>query len=88
MNDRPEDKTQKYEFNSDKEKDAGEILLYVCSALEEKGYEPVNQIIGYLLSWDPAYITSHKNARDMIRKVDRDELLKVLVKFFVENYNR
>jgi uncharacterized protein (UPF0297 family) len=64
-----------------------EVLLEVYEALIEKGYNPINQIIGYLLSGDPAYIPRHNNARTLIRKVERDELIETLVRFFLEqNY--
>jgi uncharacterized protein (UPF0297 family) len=61
-----------------------ELLRHVYQALEEKGYSPVNQIVGYLLSGDPAYITSHQNARNMIRRLDRDELLEELVTAYLK----
>ncbi|MBZ4669545.1 MAG: IreB family regulatory phosphoprotein, partial [Defluviitaleaceae bacterium] len=60
------------------------ILLSVYAALKEKGYNPVNQIVGYILSGDPTYITSYNNARSMIRKLERDELLEELVKNYLE----
>ncbi|MEA4883450.1 MAG: IreB family regulatory phosphoprotein [Clostridia bacterium] len=59
------------------------ILTEVASALAEKGYNPVNQLVGYLLSGDPTYITSHKNARNLIRKVERDEIIEELVKSYM-----
>ena len=59
------------------------ILTTVYQALQEKGYNPVNQIVGYILSEDPTYITNYKSARAMIRKVDRDELLQTLVKYYL-----
>ena len=61
------------------------VLSTVYTALKEKGYNPVNQIVGYILSGDPTYITSHKNARVIIRKLERDELLDELVTFYLEN---
>ncbi len=72
-------------FNVEKEKitDTREILQEVYTALEEKGYNPINQIVGYLLSGDPAYITSHKNARNLIRKLERDELLEELLRNYI-----
>ncbi|MDW7673159.1 MAG: IreB family regulatory phosphoprotein [Bacillota bacterium] len=66
------------------EADAKEILESVYQALKEKGYNPINQIVGYLLSGDPAYITSHLNARSLIRKLERDDLLEELVKSYLE----
>ena len=59
------------------------ILSSVYQALQEKGYNPINQIVGYILSEDPTYITNHNNARALIRKVDRDELLQTLVKYYL-----
>ncbi len=61
-----------------------EVLLSVHEALREKGYNPINQIVGYLLSGDPAYIPRHKDARNLIRKMERDELIEELVKFYLE----
>jgi uncharacterized protein (UPF0297 family) len=63
---------------------AREILEAVYQALKEKGYNPINQIVGYLLSGDPAYITSHNNARSLIRKLERDDLLEELVKNYLK----
>lgn len=63
--------------------DAKEVLLSVYAALEEKGYNPINQIVGYLLSGDPAYIPRHQDARSMIRKMERDELIEELVKSYL-----
>ncbi len=60
-----------------------EILKEVYEALSEKGYNPVNQIVGYILSGDPTYITSHKGARNLIRQVERDELLEKMVKNYI-----
>ena len=64
--------------------EAKNILLNVSEALKEKGYNPVNQIVGYILSGDPTYITSHKNARNLIRLLERDELLEELVNNYLE----
>ena len=61
------------------------VLKEVCAALTEKGYDPLDQIVGYLLSGDPAYITSHKNARVLIRKLDRDQILEELVRLYLES---
>jgi uncharacterized protein (UPF0297 family) len=63
---------------------ARDVLLRVYESLREKGYNPIYQIVGYLLSGDPAYITSHKNARALIRKLERDELIEELVKSYVD----
>ena len=60
-----------------------EILTVVCQALVEKGYNPINQIVGYIISGDPTYITGHNNARTLIRRIERDELLDELVHFYI-----
>ena len=62
-----------------------DILLNVYAALQEKGYDPVNQIVGYILSGGPTYITGYNNARNLIRRVERDEILEELVKSYIEN---
>ena len=59
------------------------VLTTVYEALTEKGYNPINQIVGYILSEDPTYITTHNNARSLIRKIDRDELLAEMVKYYL-----
>ena len=66
------------------ELDVHMILERVYEALQEKGYNPVNQIVGYIMSGDPTYITSHKSARSLIMKVERDEILEELVKVYIE----
>jgi len=76
------DKTLTFSLKDEKETEIKNILLTVYEALSEKGYNPINQLVGYLLSEDPTYITNYKNARSLIRKIDRDELLNLLV----ENY--
>ena len=63
---------------------ARKVLVMVYQALKEKGYNPLNQLVGYLLSGDPAYITSHQNARSLIRQVERDELLEEMVGIYLE----
>jgi len=77
------DSTIKFKVNADREQEMKDILLTVYSALREKGYDPVNQIVGYLLSEDPTYITNHRNARALIRRIDRDELLQELVRDYL-----
>ena len=72
-----------FSLGNDREKEIRAIMLEVFNALKEKGYNPINQIVGYLLSEDPTYITTHNNARNLIRKVDRDTLLQVLVKYYM-----
>lgn len=76
-------------FNVDKEEDneAKEILISVYKALKEKGYNPINQMVGYILSGDPTYITNYKNARSIIRRLERDELLEEVLKFYLESNN-
>lgn len=77
-------------FSVEKEtmSEAQKILYDVYMALKEKGYNPINQIVGYILSGDPTYITSHNNARSLIRRLERDELLEELVKSYVERINK
>lgn len=77
--------TVTFSLDSNKEEDFKRNLLIVYNALKEKGYNPVNQIVGYLLSEDPTYITTHNNARSLIRKIDRDELLQVMVRVYIES---
>ena len=77
--------TQYFKFNLDTEVSVKDILDAVYDAMEEKGYNPVNQIVGYIMSGDPTYITSHKNARSMIMKVERDELVEELLKEYIKN---
>lgn len=77
--------TMIFSVKDDKEKEMKQILVTVYDALKEKGYNPVNQIVGYLLSEDPTYITTHNNARSLIRRIDRDELLHVLVESYLKD---
>ena len=74
-------------FNMDQEEtpNAKDIILEVYTALEEKGYNPISQFVGYMMSGDPTYITSHKNARSVIRRVERDEILEELLKKYLKN---
>ena len=78
-----DDYTRKFSIVDDKDVEIYNILTTVYQALEEKGYNPINQIVGYILSEDPTYITNHNGARTLICKVDRDELLQVLVKKYL-----
>ena len=78
------DKTITFSLVREKEKETREILMQVYQALKEKGYNPINQIVGYILSEDPTYITNYKNARGLIRKIDRDELLNTLVREYLK----
>lgn len=77
------DYTRKFSVNIDKDEEIKLILTSVYNSLREKGYNPINQIVGYILSEDPTYITNHNNARTLIRKLDRDELLQTLVKSYL-----
>lgn len=77
------DYTRKFNVNLDKDQEIKAILSSVYSSLREKGYNPINQIVGYILSEDPTYITNHNNARTLIRQLDRDELLQVLLKSYL-----
>ncbi len=77
--------TISFKLQKEKKMEMHEVLATVYDALKEKGYNPLNQIVGYILSEDPTYITNHNNARALIRKVDRDELLGELVKFYLEH---
>ena len=72
-----------FSINGNKDESIRVILTTVYKALEEKGYNPLNQIVGYILSEDPTYITTHNNARNLIRKIDRDDLLEVLLKNYL-----
>ncbi|MBQ2118457.1 MAG: IreB family regulatory phosphoprotein [Clostridia bacterium] len=76
-------KTQTFKLGRDDDSEMRGILLTVYKALKEKGYNPINQLVGYILSEDPTYITNHKNARTLIRKIDRDELLNTLVAYYL-----
>ena len=77
------DKTLSFKVEKEKNVRAREILKEVYQALVEKGYNPINQIVGYILSGDPTYITSHNDARNLIRKIERDELLETIVKDYI-----
>ncbi|NLF34342.1 MAG: IreB family regulatory phosphoprotein [Clostridiales bacterium] len=77
------DYTRKFKLNEDRGDEIKTILTAVYSALQEKGYNPINQIVGYILSEDPTYITNYNNARSLIRKLDRDELLQELVRHYL-----
>jgi uncharacterized protein (UPF0297 family) len=78
------EKTGVFQVGSRQMRDVEEALRYVYAALLERGYNPVDQIVGYLVSGDPTYITSHKDARTLIRQIDRDRLLEELVRSYVQ----
>ena len=77
------EETMTFSLMNDREDDIKKNLTRVYDALKEKGYNPINQIVGYILSEDPTYITTHNSARSLIRKIDRDELLQVLLKSYL-----
>lgn len=80
------DKTMKFDVTAEGiETSSRDVLFAVHEALLEKGYNPINQIVGYLLSGDPAYIPRHNNARSLIRKRERDELIEELVRYYLNN---
>ena len=85
MNNQNTFNTQFVDVVKDNNLPVSEILAEVYTALSEKGYNPVSQIVGYIMSGDPTYITSHKNARSLIMKVERDELLEEVLKFYIGN---
>ena len=72
-----------FSLGDDREREIRSILVTVYNALKEKGYNPINQIVGYILSEDPTYITTNHNARSLIRRLDRDEILQTLLKDFL-----
>ena len=77
------DKTMSFKVEKDSSLETRELMKKVYEALVEKGYNPINQIVGYILSGDPRYITSHNDAWNLIRKVERDELLEKMVKNYI-----
>ena len=77
------DKTMSFNFEKEKNTRVKELLKEVYEALVEKGYNPINQLVGYILSGDPTYITSYKDARNKIRQIERDELLEKMVKYYI-----
>ncbi len=76
--------TMVFSIKEDKEQEMKKILLQIYDALRQKGYNPINQIVGYILSEDPTYITTHNNARNLVRRIDRDELLQMLVQAYLD----
>jgi len=77
--------TMMFKMDKEKENEARNIIFSVYQALKEKGYNPINQIVGYILSGDPTYITNHMNARSIVRRLERDELLEEIVRYYLEN---
>lgn len=82
------DETMLFDLENHREKNIREILAIVYGALEEKGYNPVNQIVGFLLSGDPAYIPRHKDARNLIRRFERDEIMEELLRSYLSMAER
>lgn len=80
-----DDRTIMFPIGNDRESNLRQTLYNVYQALAEKGYNPISQIVGYLLSGDPTYITNYKGARTDMSKLDRDELLQTLIKFYLSN---
>lgn len=78
-------KTIQFSIKDEREEEKRQTMLTVYNALKEKGYNPISQIVGYILSEDPTYITTHNNARSLIRRLDRDELLQALVKNYLKS---
>lgn len=79
------DKTITFSLERDKEENIRSVLTIVYDTMKEKGYNPINQIVGYILSEDPTYISTQNNARKLISRLDRDELLRVLLKSYLED---
>ena len=78
-------RTIQFSIKDEREEEMRQTMLTVYNALKEKGYNPISQIVGYILSEDPTYITTHNNARSLIRRLDRDELLQALVKNYLKS---
>ena len=80
------DETVRFDFDDSRKKEVSETLAIVYRALEEKGYNPINQIVGYLLSGDPAYIPRYREARNLSRRHERDEILEVLIRYYLKDH--
>ena len=79
------DQTMRFSLDKELGNPAREVIWLVCDALKDKGYDPVNQLVGYIISGDPTYITSYKNARSLVKRVERDELLEEFVKAYIDS---
>ena len=79
-----DDSTAKFNLSGDRTADVHALMSYVLSALKEKGYNPINQLVGYILSEDPTYITNYNNARQLICRIDRDELLQEMLRNYLD----
>ena len=82
------DETMQFQFDVDRSQVVRQIMSEVYQALKEKGYDPVSQIVGYIISGDPPYITGHNNARHLIRRLERDEIMEELVRFYLFSLDR
>ncbi len=80
-----DNRTMKFKFDQQQTEERKQIISYVFKALEEKGYHPINQMVGYLLSGDPTYITTYNDARKVIHKIERDDIIEELLKSYIEN---
>ena len=78
-----DNKTTKFQIPKDPKKEARDVMNLVYDALKEKGYNPISQLVGYFLSGDPTYITSHMNARSAVRRLERDEFLEEIIKYYI-----
>ena len=79
--------TQYIKVKKEPELKISDVLEVIYRAMAEKGYNPVNQIVGYIMSGDPTYITSHKNARNLVMKIERDELVEEVLKYYIKNHS-
>ena len=79
--------TQYFKVQKEPERKISDVLEVIYRAMAEKGYNPVNQIVGYIMSGDPTYITSHKNARNLVMKIERDELVEEVLKYYIKNHS-
>jgi uncharacterized protein (UPF0297 family) len=82
------DETMRFSLEKELSNPAREVIWLVCDALKDKGYDPVSQLVGYIISGDPTYITSYKNARSLVKRVERDELLEEFVKSYIDNMTK
>ena len=80
--------TTRFNFSADKSANVRELMTYVLGALQEKGYNPINQLVGYFISGDPTYITNYKGARGVIKRIERDELLEVIISEYCSKLNQ
>lgn len=88
VNSRSKEETRKFAKSADVPETAAEIIEHVYLALKAKGHNPILQMVGYLISGDPTYITSYNNARSIIRRIERDELMEEFIRFYVEEHDK